>query len=69
MAIFMGVFPNVFLRPMEPAVQRIVQRVQAHQPATAGLGAPVAPAALAAPARVAPLAPVAPVAPGVGGAN
>ncbi len=31
-AILMGVFPNVFLKPMEPAVQRIVERVQAHQP-------------------------------------
>ena len=38
MAIFMGVFPNVFLRPMEPAVRRIVERVQAHQPASARLG-------------------------------
>jgi len=37
MAIFMGVFPNVFLKPMEPAVQRIVERVQAHQPASARL--------------------------------
>jgi hypothetical protein len=31
-AIGMGVFPNVFLKPMEPAVQRIVDRVQARQP-------------------------------------
>jgi NADH-quinone oxidoreductase subunit M len=31
-AIGMGVFPNVFLKPMEPAVQRIVDRVQSHQP-------------------------------------
>jgi NADH-quinone oxidoreductase subunit M len=31
-AILMGVFPNVFLKPMEPAVQRIVDRVQLHQP-------------------------------------
>jgi NADH-quinone oxidoreductase subunit M len=31
-AILMGVFPNVFLKPMEPAVQRIVDRVQAVQP-------------------------------------
>jgi NADH-quinone oxidoreductase subunit M len=30
-AIFMGVFPNVFLRPMEPAVGRIVQRLEQHQ--------------------------------------
>ncbi|OFW47727.1 MAG: NADH dehydrogenase [Acidobacteria bacterium RIFCSPLOWO2_12_FULL_67_14b] len=31
-AILMGVYPNAFLKPMEPAVQRIVERVQAHQP-------------------------------------
>ena len=31
-AIGMGVFPNVFLKPMEPAVQRIVDRVQSHEP-------------------------------------
>ena len=31
-AIGMGVFPNVFLKPMEPAIQRLVDRVQAHQP-------------------------------------
>jgi len=31
-AIAMGVVPNVFLKPMEPAVQRIVERVQARQP-------------------------------------
>jgi len=37
MSIFMGVFPNVFLKPMEPAVTRIVERVQAHQPASARL--------------------------------
>jgi NADH-quinone oxidoreductase subunit M len=30
-AIFMGVFPNVFLKPMEPAVGRIVQRIEQHQ--------------------------------------
>jgi NADH-quinone oxidoreductase subunit M len=34
-AIGMGVFPNVFLKPMEPAVQRIVDRVQSSQPVTA----------------------------------
>ena len=28
----MGVFPNVFLKPMEPAVQRIVDRVQSREP-------------------------------------
>jgi len=31
-AIGMGVFPNVFLKPMEPAVQRLVDRVQSRQP-------------------------------------
>jgi NADH-quinone oxidoreductase subunit M len=30
-AIYMGVFPNVFLKPMEPAVTRIVQRVEPHR--------------------------------------
>jgi NADH-quinone oxidoreductase subunit M len=34
-AIVMGVAPNVFLKPMEPAVQRIVDRVQARQPLAA----------------------------------
>jgi NADH-quinone oxidoreductase subunit M len=33
-AIAMGVVPNVFLKPMEPAIQRLVDRVQAHQPLT-----------------------------------
>ena len=37
MAILMGVFPNVFLKPMEPAVTSIVQRIQAHTPASARL--------------------------------
>jgi NADH-quinone oxidoreductase subunit M len=31
-AIFMGVFPTVFLKPMEPAVTRIVERMQSSQP-------------------------------------
>jgi len=31
-AIGMGVVPNLFLKPMDPAVQRIVERVQTHQP-------------------------------------
>ena len=47
MAIYMGVFPNVFLRPMEPAVQRIVERIDAHQSASAGLDAVRPPAAAA----------------------
>ena len=32
MSIFMGVFPNVFLAPMEPSVTRVVERVQSVQP-------------------------------------
>ena len=32
MAIFMGVFPAVFLRPMEPSVRKIVERVQSVRP-------------------------------------
>jgi NADH-quinone oxidoreductase subunit M len=31
-AIYMGVFPNVFLKPMEPAVTRIVERVESRRP-------------------------------------
>jgi NADH:ubiquinone oxidoreductase subunit 4 (subunit M) len=32
MAIVMGVFPSIFLKPMEPAVQRVVAQVQSVQP-------------------------------------
>jgi NADH-quinone oxidoreductase subunit M len=32
MALFMGIFPNVFLAPMEPSVTRVVERVQSVQP-------------------------------------
>jgi NADH-quinone oxidoreductase subunit M len=32
MSLAMGVFPSFFLRPMEPAVTRVVERVQAAQP-------------------------------------
>jgi NADH-quinone oxidoreductase subunit M len=31
-SVFMGVFPAVFLRPMEPAIQRVVERIQSSQP-------------------------------------
>ena len=31
MAIIMGVFPSIFLKPMEPAVERLVQRLQSVQ--------------------------------------
>jgi NADH-quinone oxidoreductase subunit M len=33
MAIFMGVFPGIFLKPMEPSVARIIERVNGAQPA------------------------------------
>jgi NADH-quinone oxidoreductase subunit M len=32
MSLFMGIFPNVFLKPMEPSVARVVERVQSVQP-------------------------------------
>jgi NADH-quinone oxidoreductase subunit M len=32
MSILMGVVPNIFLAPMEPAVTRIVQRMEAREP-------------------------------------
>jgi NADH-quinone oxidoreductase subunit M len=80
-AIFMGVFPNVFLKPMEPAVGRIVQRIEQHQPFRVQLALPHAPNAPNAPnapstpnapsAPSAPSAPNAPSAPsaGAGGAR
>ena len=63
-AIYMGVFPNLFLKPMEPAVNRIVERVNDFQAmqAVAPLAhqAPQAPYALQAGAPAAPRAPQAP---------
>jgi hypothetical protein len=35
MSIFMGVMPNVFLRPMEPSVRSVIERVTGQQPAQA----------------------------------
>jgi NADH-quinone oxidoreductase subunit M len=51
MAIYMGVFPNVFLKPMEPAITRIVERVERFEPLSASIAlyAPEAPEALEAP--------------------
>jgi NADH-quinone oxidoreductase subunit M len=40
MAIFMGVFPNVFLKPMEASVSRTIERVTGPQPARAALPPP-----------------------------
>jgi NADH-quinone oxidoreductase subunit M len=31
MALFMGIFPTLFLKPMEPAVERLVERLQSTQ--------------------------------------
>jgi NADH-quinone oxidoreductase subunit M len=45
LAILMGVVPGLFLRPSEPAVTRVVQRLQAHQTRT--VHAPAPPARLA----------------------
>src|SRR5688572_13194181 len=50
LAIVMGVFPSVFLRPMEPSVRKVVERVQAARPVRVALPptpvvAAVAPAA------------------------
>ena len=40
MCIFMGVFPAPFLRPMEPAVARVIERVTGAQPARAANESP-----------------------------
>ncbi|MGE0814263.1 MAG: NADH-quinone oxidoreductase subunit M [Vicinamibacterales bacterium] len=50
MAILMGVVPNIFLAPMEPAVARLVQRMEAREPMRVDAGwrswfSPAAPAA------------------------
>jgi NADH-quinone oxidoreductase subunit M len=37
LAIVMGVFPSVFLRPMEPSVRKVVERVQAARPVRVAL--------------------------------
>jgi NADH-quinone oxidoreductase subunit M len=61
MAIYMGVFPNVFLKPMEPAITRIVERVERHEPMQVRFTLPwVAPAPTAATITEAEAAAVAP---------
>jgi NADH-quinone oxidoreductase subunit M len=40
LAIFMGVYPNLFLKPMEASVNRIIERVNGHQPAQVQMPAP-----------------------------
>jgi NADH-quinone oxidoreductase subunit M len=41
LAIFMGVYPNLFLRPMEPSVHRVIERVTGRQPAQVRQPVPV----------------------------
>jgi hypothetical protein len=48
MAILMGVVPGIFLRPMEPSVNRVVELVTGNQPATVRTDAPAADVASAA---------------------
>jgi NADH-quinone oxidoreductase subunit M len=62
MAVVMGVVPGLFLRPMEPAVQRMVQRMQSRQERTVRLeqgsaGGQAGPPGTGAPARHAPQTP------------
>ena len=40
LAIFMGVYPNLFLKPMEASVNRVIERVNRHQPAQVQRPAP-----------------------------
>jgi NADH-quinone oxidoreductase subunit M len=40
MCIFMGVFPNVFLRPMEPSITKVIDRVHSRETRTVRLDAP-----------------------------
>jgi NADH-quinone oxidoreductase subunit M len=53
MAVLMGVVPSVFLRPMEPAVAQVIERVTGTQPARVRLNTAPAPARDAAPAAAA----------------
>jgi NADH-quinone oxidoreductase subunit M len=48
LAILMGVVPSIFLAPMEPAVKRVVERVQTGRPAVAAEASPAANPAAAA---------------------
>jgi NADH-quinone oxidoreductase subunit M len=40
LAIFMGVYPNLFLKPMEPSVTRVIERVNGNQPAQVEVARP-----------------------------
>jgi NADH-quinone oxidoreductase subunit M len=63
-AIFMGVAPNVFLKPMEPAVGRIVQRIEKRQPMQAEAIGPSLPRWAPSPAS-SPSAPSVPSSPSI----
>jgi len=52
MCIFMGVFPNVFLKPMEPAINKLIERVHSRDGAVVGNRGPDAPRLDAAPAAL-----------------
>jgi NADH:ubiquinone oxidoreductase subunit 4 (subunit M) len=41
LAIFMGVYPNLFLKPMEPSITRVIERVNGQQPAQVQATPPV----------------------------
>ena len=57
MCILMGVLPNIFLRPMEPSVNRVIERVTGRGPAQTASDAPPADVNLAAvPGGVGPTA-------------
>jgi NADH-quinone oxidoreductase subunit M len=56
LAILMGVLPQIFLRPMEPAVRKVVERVQAARPVR--VQAPAVPAPVVASTQVDQPAPV-----------
>ena len=49
MAVVMGVVPGVFLRPMEPSVNQVVERVTGAQPARVRQSAPPVPGTLVVP--------------------
>ena len=64
-ALLMGIFPAVFLQPMEPSVRRVVERVQSAQPVTArnvsGQTSTSAPVSVLTPAPAVPVPVPAPV--------
>jgi NADH-quinone oxidoreductase subunit M len=50
MAVVMGILPGLFLAPMEPAVARVVQRMQTgHAPVSVRVGSETTPGVVSAP--------------------